>query len=1642
MAKSDFFSIAAYKANLANAIQQTQGDRISQSLAQAAAAQQHAAARKEDHVAKMADIYPTILPDGKTDTANVKKIVADRRVEIANKALNDFDENKEIDWTSAHERKQYDAERERLVQEVNRAQSQVDRVNLEKNVAEINAMDKADRQALSQYVDSRDSRRAVFGNTFRWFQDYGKEQEAEKALVEKYGEERLKELAEAYSWNKNEKEAQKTAEEAQKRVNKGAGSAVLQNLIGFPARALGAVEAAAGRAYEQIDRTGQFGTLQPYTSSDMLKLYGDAVVGQTAKNIAGENGGIVRQGLAMGYQGITGAADSIARIAFGGGGTGALALAAAGSFTQTLSEASQQGATPTQAVILATGKAGMEVAAEKLALDELFDIAKSGAKGAQILREMFKQAGVEITEEELSLFGGLLLEAAVLREKSGYKQTIAELMDNGKTYEEARKEANKQIWNEVLQTAFVSGISGMVSGLSGAAYGNAGQKPQQTKAESFVDAAAKDIATKRAEQQGAQSPVTAQNQTQEQMPQAEATPAQAAQGTAQTTQQTAQQTGQRPSQQQMIANALADATGKQPAQIDRPVQNQAVANNATTESTAPQQETASMGSTPTVDTQNQSPEGGQIKGTGAAERGFTPKTALINEYGNIPEGENPVRPDQLPQSTNGEDRVSRTARTALEARVTPDEFVPLIENNTVSGGYSYIPIRNDDTVQAATNIITREGWQTTRANWAADVRSGRMSPEITATGALLYNHAVNAGDYQEALDILADYQMAVRNTAQSLQAARILKTLTPSDRLYMLRRSIDAMVRDMNLDHPVTIDETLAQEYQRAGTEEEANEILDRIARDVARQIPPTLMERFTALRYLNMLGNFKTQVRNVAGNIGSKLVYGIKDKIKATIEILANAVTDGAVGRTTALVTDRATRQAANADFDNVRDWLMGNGRYDDRNPQSSDFARRVQESRRILPPGLEQYRRATNWAMDIGDTIFARDAYARALAGYLNANGIHTDDLNTVDEVTLNLAREYAVQQAQEQTFRDNNQVSDFVSGIMRGRNTPVWARVIGEGVMPFRRTPANVLVRAEEYSPLGLINSTVNTIRAARGEISGTDLVESWSKSLTGTALVAMGYALANMGMLSGGPDEDEEQAQFDQLNGKQDYALEFDWKGERYSYTIDWATPAAMPLFVGAQLQKLFADEDVTWADMEKVVTAIGDPMIRMSMLQGVGDTLDNVRYAENNLGQFLINSVVSYLTQGLSNTLLGQIERATEENRQTTYIDKDSGVPVWLQKQLGKVSQKIPGWDYQQTDYVNAWGEKEKNEGGDTALERAVYNMFSPGYLSKEKADAVSEELTRLREATNENVFPDSAPKTITYTGKDGTLHKDYNLSEEEYETLQRVQGQEAAKLIADLVGNRDYEKLTDKQKASVMADVYAYADEQGKKAALSDYHSMADSWIRNMKGNKTETIIRRTMVRTLNAALGDALDNMKNGWDSTPAAEQEREELYDSYRAMDHKERAEVRAAASSSTENYLNARDAGMKHEEFVKVAEALYNIKPEEGKKEARAVQKVEAIASAMIPGLSKKEREMMVRQNVSESQNENIDQLVQIFKDNKELQNSGEKLIDVYAKIYRDYEDYTKGSGKKNRTIQKWMKDFDISYGTAESLYKIFS
>lgn len=779
---------------------------------------------------------------------------------------------------------------------------------------------------------------------------------------------------------------------------------------------------------------------------------------------------------------------------------------------------------------------------------------------------------------------------------------------------------------------------------------------------------------------------------------------------------------------------------------------------------------------------------------------------------------------------------------------TDQNMAPELRESFREDPEMYFRLGNQKTLAKAQEIFDAgfESARSTLEQAIGQAQAGRkLPPEMVPLSRMVANQLARNGDVYSARKILSDISVELTQAGQLGQAAAIMRNTDPATKTMTIDKLVQNLQKQLsNQGVDLQVDSELLGAYANAETDAARDAALNAIEQNIADQIPSTLLDKWTALRYVNMLGNLKTQVRNLTGNVGMKLINMANNTVASWMESISSKASGGKINRTRSAIVGKDLKRAARADFENVRQEALGDAKFSVENPSANAFYQGVKEKQRVFKTGLlEAYRKATNWAMNnehFGDEAFIRSAYTRSLAGYLKANNVTAEQFS--DESWRNgnrefvdQAREFAVKDAQEQTFRDHNTFSDWISRIGRRPDTPKAIQTLSAGMMPFRRTPANVLVRAEEYSPLGLLNTAYlsaqkaaseTNLTEARGpgikgmagefarsgqDVTANDIINSLSKSLTGTGIFVLGMALANMGLLRGGPDDDEKQAEFDELTGHQDYSIELP---NGLSFTIDWLTPAAMPLLMGAQLEKIREDGDVTLKDLETSLLSIADPMIQMSMLQGVNDTMDSIKFSDDNLGQIAVSTALDYLTQGLTNTLVGQVRRSISGDNTMTYVDKNSIIPDWLQRELGSASKKSFTPAYNQVPYIDAWGRTE--ETGDF-FERLVNNTLNPSYISQIDVDDVEQELQRVYDATGESVFPSRADKTITSDGREK------NLTAEEYTRYAKDLGQTRYRYAQEAMRTSAYRSMSSGDKAKFISKMYEVANAQAKKNAWSAY---------------------------------------------------------------------------------------------------------------------------------------------------------------------------------------------------------------------------
>lgn len=845
---------------------------------------------------------------------------------------------------------------------------------------------------------------------------------------------------------------------------------------------------------------------------------------------------------------------------------------------------------------------------------------------------------------------------------------------------------------------------------------------------------------------------------------------------------------------------------------------------------------------------------------GAAQGGFDPYSRMVNEYGAIEPGMNPARTIDVPQSTNGTDRVSNVARTIMESGVTPDSLIPALENHVAEGLFSHDVKSLKKTLSGATKTIQKKGWQGAFDQWE-EVTDGRraVTDDDIALGQMMYTAAVEAGDTQTAMKLAGD--LAVQGTAlgRGVNAFKLLKKTTPEGQLYYLQKAVQRIqqeyqsrfdkqarkeakkqgvpAEDIADQYGLKLNEDLVQEFLNAETEEARTEVVDKIYNDVAQQIPKTAGDIVNAWRYFSMLGNPRTHIRNTMGNVASATALDTSHKVSAVGQKFLPKEK-----RTRALHTSKAAHEFAKADYANVEAELSGNA-------YKTEMSE-IKQRQKLFPKPLQKVMDANSWALDAEDQVFKKKSYIDSMGNFLTARGW---DVNNLTEAQLNEARQHAIQDAKIATFQDASALADTLSQLEK--KNKVWGVVLGS-LVPFKRTPINVAKRSFELSPLGLLKAiTYDAVQVKKGNMDATKMIDHIGQGLTGSGIAALGAFLAAQGIFSAGSSDDDKEANLDAGMGQQEYAINLFGK----SYTIDWASPFVVPLAMGGELynalQQKYDDEETAFNQAMATVSRMFDPLLNMTMLSGIGSTISSAAYNKSNPLFGIASNVATNFGGQFVPTLFGQIARTVDNTRRTTYADKNSPVPSSVQKFMQRQANKIPVLSKNQPAYTDVWGREQKN-GPDNLFARAAYNFFSPGYLADAKGTQAEKALKELYQATGDNSVLPSKPQKY-YKADDGT--KKF-LSASDYSKLTSESGKISLDAIDKLTKSEAYKNMSNDERIEAVADIYKYAK---AIAANKTYGKELESTIKTVKDSGIAPGLYYAYKE-----MEDSLNNDMEGWEA------------------------------------------------------------------------------------------------------------------------------------------------------------------------------
>lgn len=458
------------------------------------------------------------------------------------------------------------------------------------------------------------------------------------------------------------------------------------------------------------------------------------------------------------------------------------------------------------------------------------------------------------------------------------------------------------------------------------------------------------------------------------------------------------------------------------------------------------------------------------------------------------------------------------------------------------------------------------------------------------------------------------------------------------------------------------------------------SEAYTRLFLEVNKKNPKSVFDVVQELRYLNMLGNPKTHIRNVFGSaffspmrsISNMIRSGIEDKIAkdAGLEItkhgglsLSAAIEAGAKEPKT------EAGKAAFEAFESIKKDLLGSAKYD-----TPAYAGRGKTLAGKVVDKLSDFN--SNLLTKEDDFFKSRafkENYIKSYNKYLK------DNVPITDKIKKQITAE-ALEEAQIATFNEYNEFAKWLSKFQRNAadaNASLGARWTGRAVnavMPFTKVPANLGKQTINYSPIGIAKGFAGIKNAARkGDAKALNkAIDELASGLTGTTIFGLGMLLGKTtDLFTTNPGKNDPAAKFKKQQGVQNYSITFKdpITKETHSYTLDWLVPTSATFFAGVEAanQMKRGDFDIMdiGGDWATVMSRLAEPVMETSMLSGLHGMLETMRNGQGDddaLGSLAVLSreIAQSWINSLVPTAAGQIARTlyTTDKMVSGVDDKD------------------------------------------------------------------------------------------------------------------------------------------------------------------------------------------------------------------------------------------------------------------------------------------------------------------------------------------------------------------------------------------------
>jgi hypothetical protein len=608
-----------------------------------------------------------------------------------------------------------------------------------------------------------------------------------------------------------------------------------------------------------------------------------------------------------------------------------------------------------------------------------------------------------------------------------------------------------------------------------------------------------------------------------------------------------------------------------------------------------------------------------------------------------------------------------------------------------------------------------------------------------------------------------------------------------------------------------------------------------------------TLGQKLSTIHASGMLLNITTNVKNVLGNELFNVLQKIDKVVAVPLDMAASKLTG-----------ERHIVFKTNNQEQYWRNWVKGgSGGWDGISPngQFSSMDIHPEVFKSDVNP-FKYMQKATGATLQSFDHAAYMRAYGETMGTYATLLGKKQglsgkalkdaipDLIKQLDQSIHDISDEAG----KFATFQDENLLSKLAVKAKSGLNEYSTGKIsdamvkaglpekyslrgfgAGDVVLKFAKTPANIIMRGLDYSPIGLLRGLgeIMVPMVSKQPFNQRSAILALSRGITGTlGLTGLGYALASVGILTGSASSDKDIQQLDKMTGKGEYKVNWSaleryvmggldkdaakWQQGDNVFDWGWAQPMAISLAMGVNAQQSIAKQKVE--GVSSILTTVKDALmgsmqtiLQQPLLQGTQQLISGVVNVAKYGSWSGIANIIKGIPASFVPSLSNQARNFSDNTARNTYD------PSKLQTAINMIMNKIPGLaEKLPVAYDSLGNAKEQIQNGQAGtLRQGLQSFASPVKPTTYQVSPQAQTVLDLINATGNTQVAPRTPNSYIMVDK-----KKVQLTPDQYSQVQQQTGQLTQQLLTKLTPMLENPNVKDDIKVK---EVIGVLDRVGKQ---------------------------------------------------------------------------------------------------------------------------------------------------------------------------------------------------------------------------------